>query len=163
YGLEMNDLFNDTERSIQTYRYAVSELIPALTRAAWRDKRDEIEKLIPGVEQRGFVFVWRRSDFEKTYGTNYEKPGKAARFLGFLYRILPKIGPLKPLAFKAPTLEVEAMFARSFREASTRYRAALGDLPDNRFEFRNTDFDTGRLAAHGEYALADDTYAELVD
>jgi hypothetical protein len=27
---------------------------------------------------------------------------------------------------------------------------------------RNTDFDTGRPARHGEYALADETYAELL-
>jgi len=29
-------------------------------------------------------------------------------------------------------------------------------------ELRNTDFDTGREARHGEYALADETYAELL-
>lgn len=163
YGLEMADLFGDEDRAIATYRYAVSELIPALTDAAWRDKHDEITRLLPGVERAGFVFVWRKSDFERSYGTDYQKPGLLARFLGWLYRVLPKVGPLKPLAFKAPTLEVEAMFARSFREAATRYRAALAELADSRFDLQNTDFDTGRAARHGEYALADDTYAELVE
>ena len=32
-----------------------------------------------------------------------------------------------------------------------------------RTEFRNVDFDTGVQSKHGEYALADDTYAELLD
>lgn len=163
YGLEMKDVFGDEEQAIATYRYAVSQLIPALTTAAWRDKHDAIVKLIPGVERAGYLFVWRQSDFEKEYGTKYRKPGVLARFLGVLYRILPKVGPLKPLRFKAPTLEVEAMFAQSFRDAAGRYRATLADVADGRFQFQNTDFDTGRPARHGEYALADDTYAELVE
>ncbi len=40
---------------------------------------------------------------------------------------------------------------------------ALADVADNRFDFRNTDFDTGRPAQHGEYSLADDTYRDLLD
>ncbi len=55
------------------------------------------------------------------------------------------------------------MFVQSFREASARYRTALADIADNRFDLRNTDFDTGRPARHGEYSLADDTYRELLD
>ena len=44
YGLKMSDVFGDEERAISTYRYSVSQLIPALTAAAWRDKKDEILK-----------------------------------------------------------------------------------------------------------------------
>jgi hypothetical protein len=163
YGLDMKDLFASQDRAIATYRYSVSQIIPALTKAAWRDKHEEIAKLTPGIEQRGFVFVYRRADFEREYGRDYEKPGWFARFLGFLYRLLPKIGPLKPLAFKAPTAEAEALFAGSFRQTGVRFRAALADLRDGRFAFRNTVFDTGRPARHGEYALADDTYVELLE
>ena len=80
-----------------------------------------------------------------------------------LYRVLPKLGPLRPLAFKAPTDEGAALFAESFREATTRFRADVRDLGDRQFNFRNTSFDTGRPSRHGEYMLADDTYAELLD
>jgi hypothetical protein len=163
YGLAMDDLFGDQERAIATYRYAVSQIVPALTQAAWRDKHDEIVKLMPGVQQSGYVVRYGRRDFEREYGTEYQKPALFARFLGFLYRLLPKIGPLKPLSFKAPTPEVEALFAQSFRDAAERYRAMLADVGDNRFNFSNTDFDTGRPARHGEYSLADDTYRELLE
>ncbi len=54
------------------------------------------------------------------------------------------------------------MFARSYRQATDRYRAAITDVANNRIDLANTDFDTGRPARHGEYALADDTYAELL-
>jgi hypothetical protein len=162
YGVEMKDIFGDEERAINTYRYAVSQLIPELTRAAWRDKRDEIVKLTPTLQQTGFVFAYGRREFEREYGTGYQKPGWFARFLGVVYRLVPKVGPLKPLAFKAPTPEAEALFARSFKHASARFETLLVDLSDNRIDLRNTDFDTGQPSRHGEYALADDTYAELL-
>jgi hypothetical protein len=70
YGLEMNDLFADQDRAIATYRYAVSQVIPALTKAAWRDKHDEIVKLTPHIEQSAFVFVYpRRTSSASTDGT----------------------------------------------------------------------------------------------
>jgi hypothetical protein len=163
YGLEMHDLFADQDRSIATYRYAVSQIIPALTEAAWRDKHDEIVKLTPAIDRSAFVFSYPRAAFEQDYGRDYQKPGLFARFLGLLYRILPKVGPLKPLAFKAPTPEAAALFAQSFRDATARFRAEVSDLKDRRFEIRNTDLDTGRPSRYGEYTLADETYSELLE
>ena len=80
-----------------------------------------------------------------------------------LYKLLPKIGPLRPLQFKAPTTEAEALFLESFKDTRERYRAALDAVGRGRLDLPNTDFDTGKPSAHGEYALADDTYAELLD
>ena len=163
YGLTMADLFADQERAIGTYRYAVSQIIPALTEAAWRDKQDEIARLTPNIRRSGFVLRYTRRSYEREYGSNYRKPALFARFLGFLYRLVPKVGPLKPLSFKAPTPEAQALFDQSFRDASRRYRSMLADVADNRFDLGNTDYDTGRPARHGEYSLADDTYRELLD
>ena len=163
YGIEIEDIFPNEDRAISTYRYAVSQIIPALTEAAWRDKRDEIAALVPNVEQNAFIFKYRRKDFEQEYGGDYSKPGWFARFLAVIYRVVPKVGPLKPLTFKTPTPEAQALFTRSFTDATARYRAALQKVAAGQIEFRNTDFDTGQRARHGEYALADETYAELLD
>jgi hypothetical protein len=163
YGLEMRDLFANQDRMISTYRYAVSQVIPALTAAAWRDKHDEIVKAMPNVGRAAFVFAYRPADFEQEYGRDYQKPGIFARFLGVLYRIVPKVGPLRPLGFKAPTAEGAALFAESFRDATTALRAKVRDLRDRKFEFPNTNFDTGRPSRYSEYSLADDTYAELLE
>src|SRR5262249_51983556 len=65
YGLEMADVFVDADRALRTYRYAVSQLFPELTKAAWRDKQEAIARLIPGVQQSGFVVRYRRIDFEQ--------------------------------------------------------------------------------------------------
>ena len=163
YGLEMADVFADEERAISTYRYSVSQLIPALTRAAWRDKRDEILKHWPEADQERVVFVYRPVDYEETYGRNYQKPGKMARFLAFAYRLVPKMGPLKPLAFKAPTPEVDHLFEDSIAHAHTRFDELLRALRAGRLELPNANFDTGQPSRAGEYALADQTHAEWLE
>jgi hypothetical protein len=163
YGLDMQELFGDEERAISTYRYAVSQLIPALTEAAWRDKRDEILKIWPDADRERVVFAYRPLDYEERYGRNYQKPGRMARFLAFVYRLVPKVGPLKPLAFKAPTPEVDQLFEESVTHSRTRYAALLREVRAGRLNLPNTNFDTGRAARAGDYALADETHAEWLE
>jgi zinc dependent phospholipase C len=162
YGLEMKDVFGDEDLAISTYRHSVSEIIPELTRVAWRDKREEIERLIPGVKESAFIYSYTRQQYEKDFGGAYRKPGLFARFIGFIYKLVPKIGPLKPLSFKAPTPESETLFAESFKDTRARYAAALDQVGRGRLNVTNTNFDLGKPTSHGEYKLADDTYAELV-
>ena len=83
--------------------------------------------------------------------------------LAFAYRLVPKIGPLRALRFEAPPTRVEALFVASFADAKERLRQALASVAAGGSGFRNTDFDTGRPTAHGEYPLADQTYADLLD
>jgi hypothetical protein len=80
-----------------------------------------------------------------------------------LYRLLPKIGPLRPLKFKAPTPEAEALFLESFKDTRQRYQTTLRAVGERRLNLANTNFDTGKPSAHGDYGLADETYAELLD
>ncbi len=163
YGLEMKDVFGDEDLAISTYRRSVSRLIPELTRAAWKSKKEDIARLMPGVEERAFIYIYTRRQYEKDFGTAYRRPGVFARVIGLFYRLLPKIGPLRPLSFKTPTPEAEALFIGSFKDTSTRYRRALEALGRGRLDLANTDFDTGKPSTHGEYELADSTYAELLD
>jgi Zinc dependent phospholipase C len=163
YGLQLNEVFASEDLAIGTYRHAISKTIPEITRIAWRDKKEEIARLKPGVRQDAFVYAYTRRQYEKEFGATYRKPGFLARFLGFVYRLLPKVGPLRPLSFKAPTPEAEKLFAESFKDARARYRSALDAVRDRRLSLDNTDFDTGKPSAYGEYSLADDTYFELLD
>jgi len=162
YDLDMKAILKHEDLAISSYRHAVSELIPELTRVAWRDKREEIERLTPGVQQSAFVYRYTRQQYERDFGADYQRPGIFARFLAFIYRLLPKIGPLKPLSFKTPTPEAERLFADSFKDTRARYAAALDEVGRGRLNLANTDFDTGKPRAFGEYALADETYAELL-
>ena len=163
YGLEMSDLFGDEKRAISTYRFAVSQLIPALTEAAWRDQRDEILAVTPAAERANVVFVFRQVDYEDDYGRDYQKPARFARFLAWVYRLVPKVGPLKPLAFTAPTPEVDRLFEDSIARAHARFQVLLRQVRDGRLDLANTNFDTGEPAHAHDYALADETHAEWLE
>jgi len=163
YGLEMADVFGNEKRAISTYRYAVSQLIPALTAAAWRDKHEEISRTVPGAEQASMVFAYGRPDFEHDYGSDYQKPRLFARFLAVVYRIVPKVGPLKPLSFKAPTPEVDRLFLDSIATSHRRFHTLVTEARDRRLHLENTNFDTGERTRVHAYELADVTYAEWLD
>ena len=163
YGLEMKGVFFSEDLAIGSYRYAIGQTIPEITRIAWRDKHEEIQALNPGAAAEKFIFNLSRAEYEKAYGADYQKPGLFARFLAQLFRLLPKIGPLRPLEFKAPTKEAEALFLESFKGTRERYQAALVALAAGHLELPNTDFDTGKPSARGEYRLADEAYATLLD
>ena len=162
YGIEMKDVFASEDLAIGTFRYAVSTTIPQMTQVAWEKKRDEIEKLVPNVQRNAFVYTYTRAQYEREFGTTYQRPGLFARFFVWVVRVLPKVGPFKPLAFKTPSPEAQRLFTESFKAARERYRALLQSLRANRLDLRNTDFDTGEPTRRGEYKLADETYTELV-
>jgi hypothetical protein len=163
YGLEMKDLFLSEDLAIATFRYAVGTMIPQVTQVAWEKKRSDVEKLRPNVQRSAFVYSYTRSQFEKEFGSGYKRPGVFARFFVWILRVMPKIGPFKALAFQAPTPAAERLFTESFKTARDRYRVRLEAARANRLDLANADFDTGRPTMRGEYALADDTYDELLE
>jgi hypothetical protein len=163
YGLDIEDAFLfDEDLAIGSYRRAVSTTIPKVTEIAWRDHKDDIEKLTPGVTREHFVFTMTEQEYEREFGTMYKKPGFWTRVLLVLYKLVPKIGPLRPLKFETPTIEAERLFQASLKNTHERFRQELVAIRGNRLDLPNTDFDTGQIARHGEYELADDTYAELL-
>ncbi len=161
YGLEMQDLFFNQDLAIGTFRHAVGKTIPNVTRVAWDKKQEQIQKITPGVVRERFVLTLPRVAYEKEFGKDYQKPRGFARVLGFLYKLLPKIGPLKPLAFKVPTPEAEKLFLDSLRRTRGRFGAELAALRRGNLKLANVNLDTGKPIVAGEYALADETAREL--
>jgi hypothetical protein len=162
YGIELGDLLLNVDLAIGTYRRAVSKTIPELTRIAWRDKRKEIEQQTPGITRQAFVYTLSPREYDREFGTRYRKPGFFARVLAFVLKIVPKVGPMRPLAFEPLTPEVERLFAESVSSAHSRYRALLQELRAGKLSLGDTDFDTGRAPTFGVNALADETNAELL-
>jgi hypothetical protein len=162
YAVDLGDLLMSVDLAIGTYRHAVSATIPEMTRIAWRDKRQEIEQRSPGITEAAFIFAYSAEDYARDYGTEYRKPGLLARFLSLLLKIVPKIGPFRPLAFEPLSADVEQLFLQSAAAARTRYQAALRAVRQPRFQLPNTDFDTGAAPVAGRNRLADKTYADLL-
>ena len=161
YGLEMKDLFPDLERALGSYRWAVSRLIPELTRVAWLRRRDEIQKLDPQASEANFVFNLPRAEFRRRFGTRYQEPGLLTRVVMFLARVVPKVGPLKMLVPRPPTPEGERLFRESFAVSLEDYRTVLDDV-GRAGALQNINLDIGPAAHAGDYRLADEAYASLL-
>jgi Zinc dependent phospholipase C len=163
YGLELDDVFGTLGFAIGTYRKTVSGLIPKMTKVAWQIKKDEIAKSQPGITREKFLYNLSRQDYEKDWGKEYREPGIGTRFLAFVIRVLPKIGPLKSLGFRTPTPEAEKLFMESFNTTIQRYRSFLAAETKRQTQPADVNLDVGKPTTAGMYKRADETYAKLVD
>ena len=163
YDLEASNLFGNKALALGTYRFAVSTLIPTMTKAAWSMKKDELQKARPGVTKRQFIYNLSRSSYRKQWGQSYKGPGFGARFLAFVFSVIPKVGPLKAFAFRPPTPEAERLFMESVNQTLARYRRLLLDHSQGTLKLDSLNFDTGFPTKPGTYSLADETYAKLLD
>ena len=163
YGLDIADLFPDFDRTIGSYRRAVSNTIPKATRIAWAQKKDEIQKSTPGVTRSRFVYVMKRSSYEHDWGKQYDRPSSGERFLAVLLKLIPPIGPLGALRLKMPTPPVEKLFMQSFDRAAAQYNVELGDAKQNKLHLENANYDLGKVIGPGIYRLQDETYAYWLD
>ena len=176
YGIEFKSLFFSEDLAIGTFRRGASEVIPRLTQIAWKERKDQIQKLNPGVTRKKFVYRLSRSNYDVEWGHNYKRTrhffrrwgegdaqlGLLARFLVFLLELLPKVGPLQTLNFRSPTVQTQAMFVDSFRATLDLYQGLLGEVTTNLLVLENKDLDTGELIRAGGYELADRTYGKLL-
>ncbi|WP_457081380.1 zinc dependent phospholipase C family protein [Hymenobacter sp. HD11105] len=161
YGLELGQVLVNVDLAIGSYRFAVRQLIPIAARAAWHAERDEIRKLSPRARRRDYMYRQSERAYRKQYGSDYQRPGLGARLLSKVVRVLPKIGPLQPFAFKLPTPEAQEVFKKSVRVVMREYCSmAQQEQSGKAHPLPNTDFDTGKPTLAGEYALADETYGE---
>ena len=118
--------------------------------------------MIADAEKERVLFNLLRGEYEKSFGTDYEKPHGVARFLSWIYTVIPKIGPFRILTFSVPTPEAERLFLDSFTNTRQRFKQSLDALKAERLTLANTDFDTGKETTRGEYSMADETYDELL-
>lgn len=163
YGLELSDVLHDESRAIGSYRHAISKTIPKATRVAWALKKDQIQQDLPGMTRKRFLYNLSRSSYEKYWGKDYRGPTTGEKFLAFLFRLIPKIGPLKALTFHTPTPQTEQLFESSFNATLAQYRHLLAELDRGQIVLVNDNFDVGALTPPGKYHKNDDTYAELLD
>jgi len=150
YGLKLEDVFDALDASIASYRKTVSKTIPKATKVAWELKKDDIVQSMPGTTIESFVY-------------HYRKPGLGTKLLAAVIRVVPKVGPLKAMAFHPPTPQTEKLFLQSFDMTVDRYRELLVAERAGRLHIPDENFDLGEPSKAGAYKLADKTYAKLVE
>jgi hypothetical protein len=113
--------------------------------------------------KRKFLYNLSRASYQKNWGNDYQKPTARERFLAFLVKLLPKIGPLRVLELRMPTPDTERFFEASFNASLARYQKLLGEVDVGHIDLPNENFDTGSITGPGKYRLDDLTQAKLLD
>jgi hypothetical protein len=163
YGIEFHDVIHNEDLSIGTFRHAVSQVIPQMTRVALLARTKEI---VPDKRDRAkkkYLYYLSRSNYEREWGRNYRRPGLGTRILAVFLKLVPKRGPFSALNFKVPPQPAEDLFVKSIDNTVQYYRELLNEQDNGALHLTNKDFDTGHDTRPGEYALADSTYARLLD
>ena len=163
YGVEFKDVIAHEELAIGTYRWSVSSVIPKMTQVAKLVKQDPNATEKWDTSKKIFLYHVRRADYEKQWGKSYKRPGAGTRFLAWILRIMPKIGPFKALKFQSPTPQTMDLYFKSIDATVNRYRFELKQVGAGNLELVNLNFDTGRPTRPAQYTLTDETFAKILD
>jgi hypothetical protein len=162
YGMELKQVLPHQDLAIGSYRWAIGRLIPQMTTVALQLHKKQLTSESPNFDKRKFLYRLSRADYEKSWGTTYQKPGFGTRFLAAILRIMPKIGPFKGLDFNDPTQKTEDLYIKSINKTFDDYKGLLQPAHVRSPQLPNRDLDSGEPTHPAEYTLADDTYAKLV-
>jgi hypothetical protein len=162
YGQNLNSIIKNFDSSVSMMRWGVKNLFPALTKNAWKAKKDEIIKNNGMASIRSFRYKMNLRMYKKEFPGKRKKPDFKARAAAFMVKILPKVGPLKNLKFVYPGVEGEKRFTQVFDTIIQKYAVALKQWDAQTLKLADINLDTGKPAAYGNYHLADDTYCKLV-
>lgn len=161
YGIPLATIMPNEEKSIESYRHALSVWIPRLTQVALITKKKELET-VPNFDPKKFRYALKRTEYEKEWGKNYSKPSFGVRFLAVVVKILPKVGPLKTLDIKTPDPQSEKIFVKSVEQTVTVYQGLLKEVGDPSDPLADFNLDTGHPTSPAQYERADKTYAKLL-
>src|SRR5208337_3194845 len=163
YDMPLSDVISNEDLAIGTFRRAISNVLPEMTRVALIARRKEIVAETPNFRARQFRYYLSRTTYQKEWGKGYRRPGFGTRVLAFFLRFVPKVGPFKALDFKIPTQKTEDLYIASVDRTVEDYTKLVQEASAGKLQLANTDLDTGHDTHAGEYALTDKTYARLLD
>ncbi len=162
YGMELKDVLPREDLAIGSYRFAISHMIPRMTKVALKTHKKDLMRETPNFAKQKFLYRLSRSDYERDWGKDYTKPGFGIRVLSILLRFMPKIGPFRAMAFNNPTPQTEDLYFKSINTTVDQYRAFLEEVRADTLVLPNCDLDSGKDTQAAEYSLTDDTYAKLL-
>ena len=160
YGLELSDQILSVRLALASYRESASQVIPEMTEVAWALRRKELEGRTSEKYHEQLYHLSRKS--YEAWRKTYTRPGVGDKLTAFVFRLIPKFGPLNVINFHTPTRVTEQLFADSLRATVASYDKALREAAATGFDPPNVNLDTGRPTRPGEYAASDRTYAELL-
>ena len=165
YGLDIHELLGKDRPALHSYRTAVRSFIPAFAEAEVVLHRHHFPPHPDDEAYRIFSGRVAHTNFERRWKHTYKGPGFKAHLLAIVVFLGPKIGAASDLAIRIPTPETQEMYFRSVNHTVDVFRETLREALNDTgtpVTLANLDLDTGENASLGEYPLADETYARLL-
>ena len=144
YGLKLTDMMPKEQLAINTYRRSVSQIIPEMTKVALVVKGDQLRREDPNFNRQRFLYHLSKADYAKSWGSGYQEPGAGARIMAVMFKVLPKVGPLRAIDFKEPTEKTENLYFKSVDQTVSKYTQALHEVKDNDLQAPEINLDTGK-------------------
>ena len=100
YGIPLSDVIANEDLAFGTFRRAISQVIPEMTRVAMLARKKELVAETPNFNERKFRYYLSRTNYQREWGKGYRRPGFGARVLAFFLKLVPKVGPFKAVDLK---------------------------------------------------------------
>lgn len=152
--------------ALRSYRTSVRSFIPSFAEAEVVLHRHQFPPHPDDEAYRTFAERVARTNYERNWKHTHKGPGIRAHLLAVLVFLVPKIGGAADLAVKIPTPKTEEWYLQSVNHTVDVFRETLHQHLSNAgprvMLLPNIDLDTGNPAKLGDYALADQAYAQLL-
>ena len=169
YGFEIHDILGLYRTALRTYRFGARTFLPAFAHAEAVLHQRRFPPDTPSPElalyEQHVADLAREAEWSRHRG----KPGVGTHLLAFVVVVMPKIGPLKMLAIKGPTVETRNWYLHSVNNCTAALAMVLGQLTApgvgtlHAALLPNRDLDTGAQVVPGGNPLTDQTYAKLLE
>ena len=166
YGININWILGRDRPALRSYQTAVRRFIPEFAEAEVVLHRHSFPLNEDDEAYRTFSRRVSRTNYDRRWKHTYKGPGVKAHFLAIVVFLVPKIGSAADLAIKIPTPETQHWYFESVNHVVDVLNETLRKLREDANDpvsLANLDLDTGKPDKFGDYPLADETYASLVD
>ncbi len=164
YGIPLREIVSGPLPAMRTFRFGARSFLPHFTYAEALLHKGQFPADTPGPELQQFERQIGQLSKEERWAQYRRKPGIRTHLLAGLVVILPKIGMLKMLAIKGPTVETERAYIASVNSSTAALAVYLRRLMGTQIDMgmEDRDLDTGQRVVPGGYPLTDRTYAQLL-
>ena len=165
YGLRLRRVLGRPYPAIESYRSSIKGILPTVAQSEVLIHRNDFPREVDTPSFHQFSTRQHQAAIDNTWSRFSRKPRFKVRFIAFIIRILPKIGPISNLAIRGPNAETNRWYIESVNRSIDDYEQHLATLrkhPRKSLQLPDRDLDTGNRVQPGSYRLTDKTYSQLL-
>ncbi|MEO8594911.1 MAG: zinc dependent phospholipase C family protein [Candidatus Solibacter sp.] len=128
YGFPLRDILGPSSNAMRAYHFGARRFLPAVTYAEGLIHHHRFPLDPAGTQFNLYEQRTAQLAREAEWDRYRKKPGPGTHLMAGLIFILPKIGPLKVLAIKGPTVQTQSLYIESVNLTTTALALALTQL-----------------------------------